>query len=248
MGPMPLKIDFHIHTAEDPADNISYDVARLINRAAELKFDAISVTNHDIRTYNDSLASYASRKGILLLPGMEAHFSGYHILIINPPFAVQPAGRTFQDLAALRSENTLIIAPHPYFPGIKSLGSETRTHIRLFDALEICQYHHPLVDFNIKAQRLAGEFKKPMVATSDSHCLWQFGRAYALVHAEKNISSIIRAVKEGRFENISPNHSLPHLARSFIKFSISLRFLKGLRKHSPVTIDNHPKGESDEEK
>jgi predicted metal-dependent phosphoesterase TrpH len=239
---MALKIDFHIHTGEDPSDNIAYDARRLIDRAAELQFDAIAITNHDIRTFDDSLLRYAAERGILLLPGMEAHFSGFHVVIINPPHAVQPRGRTFRDLAALRSEETLVFAPHPFFPGIKSLGKETRPNIHLFDALELCQYHNPLVDFNARARRLAREFAKPMVATSDSHYLWQFGRSYCLVQAERNRASIIRAVKEGRLENVSPPHSLLKMARSFSKFFLSLRFLRGLRKHSPIPI----KGERNE--
>lgn len=233
---MALKIDFHIHTAEDRADNIKYDARELIDRAAELHFDAIAITNHDIRTYDDGLAVYACKKGVLLLPGMEAHFSGSHVLLINPPFSKQPSGRTFQDLAALPAEEMLIIAPHPYFPGNKSMGRDVMSNIHLFDALELCQYHHPLIDFNNKAFHLSKKFGKPMVATSDSHFIWQFGRSFCLVEAEKNIASIIKAVKMGRLENVSPPHSLMFMVRSFSKFFLSMRFVKGLIKHSPISI------------
>jgi predicted metal-dependent phosphoesterase TrpH len=233
---MALKIDFHIHTSEDPADNIKYDARRLIDRAAELRFDAIAITNHDMRTYNEKLAAYATQRGILLLPGMEAHFSGYHILLINPPFRKQPRDRTFRDLADLPSEEMLIIAPHPYFPSIKSLGEETLSNIHLFDALELCQYHNPLIDFNAQASRLSKKFSIPMVATSDSHHIWQFGRSFCLVEAEKNCASIIEAVKKGRLENISPPLSLIQMTRNFSKFFLSMRFFKGLRKHSRVFI------------
>jgi len=68
--PKKLKTDLHIHTAEDPRDNISYSARDMIDRAGELGFDVLSITNHNVVTYDEDLAAYAKKKGILLIPGI----------------------------------------------------------------------------------------------------------------------------------------------------------------------------------
>ena len=65
-----LKADLHIHTKEDPHDNIGYSAKQLIDHAAKLNFDVISITNHDTSSYTEELAEYAKLKGILLIPGI----------------------------------------------------------------------------------------------------------------------------------------------------------------------------------
>ena len=42
-----LKVDFHTHTADDPADRIPYTTHALIERAAEHGYDALAITLHD---------------------------------------------------------------------------------------------------------------------------------------------------------------------------------------------------------
>ena len=51
------------------------------------------------------------------------------------------------------------------------------------------------------------------MGTSDAHTAWQFGRTYALVDADKNLPSIIAAVKAGRLEYRSRPVSLWIMAR-----------------------------------
>jgi len=42
-----LKVEFHAHTSDDPADRIPHSTAELIDRAAALGYDAVAVTLHD---------------------------------------------------------------------------------------------------------------------------------------------------------------------------------------------------------
>ena len=54
-----LKVDLHLHTSEDPVDIITHSARQLIDRAAELGFDALALTLHDCDFRDPGLRSYA---------------------------------------------------------------------------------------------------------------------------------------------------------------------------------------------
>jgi len=195
-----LKVDLHTHTAEDPYEYIKYDARQLIDRASQVGIDALAITNHNTVTYNTELAGYAEKKGILLIPGMEAVLSGKHVLIINPDFRTISQGRPLKDLEKIKNEKNLIIAPHTFFPNSKSLKSNLSSYLHFFDAIEFCHFYNHLINYNKKAVHVAEQYKKPQIGTSDCHNIWQFGTTYSLVEAEKNIPSLIKAIKKGKIE------------------------------------------------
>ncbi len=116
----PLKADLHIHTAEDPLDRVRYTAKELISKAADEGFDVISITNHQIMTFSPELFSYAQERKILLIPGVEVTIKRRHVLLLNPPPVKLCSD--FSHLSKVRRPETLIVAPHPYFPGTYSLN------------------------------------------------------------------------------------------------------------------------------
>ncbi len=193
-----LKADFHVHTKEDPKDNIAYDAFQLIDRACQLGFDAIAITNHDYLTLGEELSAYAQQNDILLIPGAEITCEGKHILLINPEFVPGRNELALADLKLFSRQDTLIIAPHPYFPGFRSLGAELDRYHYLFDAIEFSAFYNHLVNPNQKALEASEKYGLPLVACSDAHNLWQLGTSFSLVEAEKSVEGIIQAVKEKR--------------------------------------------------
>jgi len=193
-------VDFHVHTREDPKDYIRYTAHRLFERAAELGFDALAVTNHDQGVYSPALARAAAGRGILLMPGVEITADDAHIVVINPAFEPRLEGFALRDLPRLADPKSLTIAPHPFFHFFKSLQKRLFPLLPWIDAIEFTCYHNPLLDLNKSAVRAARDYGKPLVGNSDSHDLRQFGLTYTLVEADKDTASIISAVKAGRIE------------------------------------------------
>ncbi len=227
-----LKVDFHIHTAEDPKDYIPYNSFQLIDVASRKGFDVLAITNHDSVYYNPDIVKYAENKGILLIPGMEATFSGAHVLILNPDFQINPEDRSIKELSSIKKDDNLIIAPHPFFLRFKSLDSDLITYIHLFDAIEFAQYYNRLINYNKKAIETAAEYKKPLIATSDCHFLWQFGDTFSLVEAKKDIPSIIKAVKSGKVEIFTKPISLATMAKIMTAFMLKKTFHEKKKKKS----------------
>lgn len=216
-----LKIDFHTHTADDPEERILHTARELIDRACRLGFDAISITNHDAVTHDAYLRDYARERGILLIPGVELKLQGKHVLAVNAREEILRA-RTFDDLRRLRTPDSLIVAPHPYFPGFSSLLWMVRRHIDVFDAIEFSWFYHNHINFNMFAIRTAATYGLPLICTSDCHRLERFGLSYSLVEAEKDAQSIIEAVKAGRVEIAANPLKLIELSKHGVEHVVSV--------------------------
>ena len=194
-----LKVELHSHTSDDPVDRIPHTTTELIDRAADLGYDALAMTLHDAQLDLSPWREHALRRGLVLIPGIERTIDGRHVLLLNfSPRAAQV--QSFDDVAALRREERgLVIAPHAFFPTSSCLGRELMDrHADLFDAVERNAMFTREVDFNRAAARWARAHGKPMVGNGDVHRLRQLGTTWSLVDAAPNADAICDAVRAGR--------------------------------------------------
>jgi len=241
--PKPLKADLHLHTAEDPYDRVRYTAKEIISRAADEGFDVLSITNHQIMTFSPELFSYAQERGILLIPGVEVTVRRRHVLLLNPP--PDKSYSDFSLLSKLRRPETLIIAPHPYFPSAYSLNGCLLKHRHLFDALEYCHFYSPRINFNQKAIEVAQSHGFPLIGNSDAHFLSQFGTTYSLIDAQKNIESIFAAIRAKRVAVVTrplTSFEMGSIARRFLRMKLQIkivghpqrprrRFIRSIERH-----------------
>ena len=195
-----LNVDLHLHTSEDPADNIPYDGEALIDRAAACGLDAIAITLHDRQLMSARLTAYARERGILLIPGVERTIRGKHVLLLNFPAEAAEA-RDFDAVRELKRRGSgLVVAPHPFFPGRTPLRSLLDAHADLFDAVEWSYFWTPAFNFNARAARWARARGTPIVGNSDAHDIRRPGRTFSVVEAERDADAICAAIREGRVE------------------------------------------------
>jgi len=229
----PLKADLHLHTAEDPLDRVRYTAKELISKAADEGFDVISITNHHRMTFNQDLFFHAQGMGILLIPGIEMTIQRRHVLVLNPPPYKTCAD--FFSLSKLRRPDTLIIAPHPYFPGTYSLNGYLLKHLDLFDALEYCHFYSPMINFNQRAVEVSQSFGFPLIGNSDAHFLSQLGATYSLIYAEKNLAAVFAAIRQNKVKVVS--RPLKYLemgliANGFLRMKLRAKVMK----HRPEKV------------
>jgi len=195
-----LKVELHAHTADDPLDAIPHTTVQLIDRAAEMAYDAVAMTLHDRQLDLGPYRAYAASRGITLIPGIERTIEGKHVVLLNFKRGAEDV-ETFDDLASLkRRESGLVIAPHPFFPGGTCLRGLMDRHADLFDAVEYNAMFTASLNFNITARRWAAAHRKPMVGAGDVHRLRQLGTTYSLVDAARDPDAICAAIREGRVE------------------------------------------------
>ncbi len=194
-----LKVDLHLHTAEDPVDYILHDAHELIDRAAELGFDALAITLHEKQLADPRVFAHARERRIVLIPGIEQTIEGCHVVLLNFPQEDTEGIRTFDQLAALKARTDgIVIAPHPFFPHGSSLGRRLEERSELFDAVEWSYFWTGGINFNAPAARWAAKHGKAIVGNSDLHDLRQLGRTYSKVFAEPEPGAICHAIREGR--------------------------------------------------
>ena len=197
-----LKCQFHTHAKGDTCDNIKYTPKELIKHASRLSYDVLSITTHNKIIFNKQLKKYAEKKNILLIPGIEFEIDEKHILCINAHKDILEV-KTFEDLKNYRKTHSesLIIAPHPFFPGKVALKKSLINNIDLFDAIEISFCYTKQKDFNKEAIALAKRWKKPLIATADCHVLNYLDVSYCWINSKKDTQQIFKAIKQNRIKN-----------------------------------------------
>jgi len=215
-----IKVDLHMHSGEDPEDGLRYPATALVDKAVELGFGAIAITLHGRVLDDDRVFAYAAEKGLLLIRAVEWSILRRDVLLYNITQREAERLKTFDDLRAFkreRGESLLIVAAHPFYPKGHSLGREFERNMDLFEAVEYAQIHLSWFDaFNQRALRVAHKHGKPIIANSDAHNVWMFGRHYTLVDAEPTVPSIFRAIREGRVQWRSPHVSIWECLRMFV--------------------------------
>ena len=212
-----LKADLHIHTNEAPYEHIRYSAKDMIDVASQRGFDVLSITNHEMVTYNKELEEYALSKGVLLIPGVEPVIQGKDILIYNLPDYKPGMIKTFEDLKRYKGDDTLIIAPHPFFPSPRSLLSLFQEAAPALDAIEYCHHYTKRANLNRKAEQKARELNLPLVGSSDAHVSSQLGTTYSLIESEKEVNAVIRAIKEKRVEVVTRPLDFFHMVKVWVQ-------------------------------
>jgi predicted metal-dependent phosphoesterase TrpH len=216
-----LKVELHTHTADDPVDNIPHSSLDLIDRAAELGYDALAITLHDCRLDPAALSPYAAQRGILLIPGIERTIDGRHVLLLNFSRNAEHVD-SFDDLRQLKAqERGLVVAPHPFFPTGSCLRGLMDQHADVFDAVERNAMFTRALDFNVRGEEWAATHGKPMVGNCDVHRLYQLGTCYSLVDAPPSADAICEAIRNGQLAVHAEPLSVACAARTMADLTIA---------------------------
>lgn len=225
-APALLKVDLHLHSGEDPKDGLPYPATTIIDMAVKLGFGALAFTLHGKVLDDPRLFDYARAHGLLLIPAVEWRIRGRDVLLYNITAAEAHRIRTYNDLRAWRADrgtDCLVVAPHPFYPARHSLRRDLLDNMDCFDAIEHAQLHLPWYNPNQRALAVARAHGKPVLATSDAHNLWMFGRHYALVHASASIPALFAAIRAGRIQNVSEPVTVRECLRTLIFDPIRFR-------------------------
>ncbi len=212
----------HVHCKEDPIDNIKLSARQIIDHAARLNYDVLAITCHNVIIFTQELKDYAESKRILLIPGIEKSVEKKHVLILNAAIAAQKINN-FADLENYRKQHpeSLIVAAHPYFPSLTSLGRKFDRHHRLFDAIEYSWFHSKKINyFNKKAQKSADKYGLPLIGTSDNHLAKFFDYAYSYIESEKTTGKIFEAIRKKRIHIISHDLKFRQMPWIYLKMTV----------------------------
>jgi predicted metal-dependent phosphoesterase TrpH len=197
-----LKAELHAHCSLDPVDHriCQYTPEELISNAAQNGYNILAITCHNLDIWTERLSEYARDLGITLIPGMEVTAERTrHVLTYNFR-APAKSLNTLTKIRELSRPDTLVIAPHAYFPERTCLRGLLNENLDLFDAIEYSGFRIRGLNFNRRSVRLAAKTGKPLVGNSDTHYLWQLNRTFTWIYAEPDVQSVVNAIKQGRVQ------------------------------------------------
>lgn len=232
-----LKASLHIHIQGDPKDYIRHTGFELIDRAHKLGYEVLAITCHRRVVMTPELQAYAEERNILLIPGVELECKEGDVVILNAPPEIELLD-TLDELRGYKMAHPeiLIMAPHPFFPGPKTcLQKKLHKYIDVFDAIEHCWMYSSLLDFNKKAEQTAKKHNLPLIATSDIHILDQINGNHVLIDADKNIESILEALRRNQFKSVAQPKGTFQMFWDFGRMNAS-----GLAKYLPWTPPHQP--------
>ena len=119
-----------------------------------------------------------------------------HVLVYNFHTRAEDLD-TLKKIRARSGKDTLVIAPHAFFPERSCLRGLLPKNLDMFDAIEYSGFQVRGLNFNRRIVRLARETGKPLVGSCDIHFLWQLGRTYTWVYSEPDTQSVLSAIKQG---------------------------------------------------
>jgi predicted metal-dependent phosphoesterase TrpH len=228
-----VKLDLHIHTLDDQKDALDYSAHQLLERAKALGFGVLAITLHDSVFQRLEVFADAAAMGILLISAAEMRLQGADIVLLNVRPEEAEQLRDFDDvrrLRAARGDTIFTFAPHPFYVLGGSIGGKRlRANIDCFDAIEICHFHNAWFDRNRPARKVAAEFGKPLLATSDAHQLSAFGSHYTSIPRpfELTTESVFAELRAHRGHVTSPACTFEDLIKTmyfiFLEHPLRLR-------------------------
>lgn len=192
------KMDSHIHS-EYSADSSSKidDILRVAKRE---NIDIIAISDHNNTDALPEVMAKTKNTDILAIPSIEVSSSLGHILGFGCEESI-PKGLTPQDtIDRIHDLGGLAIVPHPFCFYRHGLLCKIDYEELKIDAIETKNARFIVGYCNNKAKRLAKKEKIPTLGASDAH-YWEFvGDCYSLIDCEKDIDSVLKAIKKGKVE------------------------------------------------
>ncbi|MFQ5792709.1 MAG: PHP-associated domain-containing protein, partial [Acidobacteriota bacterium] len=112
--------------------------------------------------------------------------------------------------------------------------------IDLFDAIELSHFYTRRVDFNRPAVKLAREVGLPLVGTSDSHLVRQFGTTYSLIEGELTAASVLAAIRKGLVRVESRPLRLHELVRIAMELSLGKSWNRAKEGFQSTSVSASP--------
>lgn len=189
-----LTCDLHVHT------NFSKDgessVEEILRKAEEAGLDAIAITDHD--TVDGAKKALACISSVLVIPGIEVSTRQGHLLVLGTTDVIPAGLDVVATIDLARRMGAVLILPHPYHVWRHGVGRRKNAGMTSVDAIEAFNSRYIVGSANKKAARIAKRLGKPCVGGSDAHNAKYVGFGRTFVDAEKDLPSILAAIRDGK--------------------------------------------------
>ena len=217
-----LKMDSHIHSKYSPDSESKLE--DIIEVSKNRNIDIIAISDHNTVDGTSEIIKKTKNTDILAIPSIEISSSKGHILGFGCEETV-PRDLSVEDtIDRIHDLGGIAIIPHPYcFYRHGLLHNKDYKGLKI-DAIETKNARFIIGYCNRKAKKLSEKENLPGLGASDAHYYKFVGDCYSLIDCEKDIDSVMKAIKNNRIEAQGMGTSNIRLTKYLIEREIHKKF------------------------
>lgn len=190
-----LKMDSHIHSKYSPDSESKLD--DIIKVAKKRNIEIIAISDHNTVNGTSEIIKKTKNTDILAIPSIEISSLDGHILGFGCEEIVPRDLSPQETIDIIHDLGGLAIIPHPYCFYRHGLLHKTNYEDLKIDAIETKNARFIIGYCNHKANNLSKKENIPGLGASDAHYYKFVGDCYSLIDCEKDIDSVLKAIKNG---------------------------------------------------
>ena len=185
---MELRADLHVHS-EYSFDSKS-KLRKILKRAKEERLDLIAITDHEEIEGGKRLGDIS--KNLIVITGEEIDTEYGDIIGLFLKKKIETK-KFFEVVKEIKKQGGIAVIPHPALYHILSN--------RVLKEVDLIEVFNSRVgkEANEMAIKLSGDEKKPSIAGSDAHFIFEIGNGVTIIDSKsKDPEDIKKALLEGR--------------------------------------------------
>ena len=216
-----FKMDSHIHSEYSPDSKSK--IEDIIKIAESREIDIIAISDHNTVDGSKAARKITKDKDIFVMPSIEISALEGHIIGYGCQENIKRDLSAEETIDLIHEQGGLAIIPHPYCFYRNGLLCKANYEDLKIDAIETKNARFIVGYCNNKAKKLSKKEKLPGLGASDAHYYKFVGDCYSKIDCEKDIDSILKAIKKNKVDAFGKGTSNIRLTQYLINFKVLKR-------------------------
>ena len=218
---MMHKMDLHIHSEYSPDSKSK--LKDIFKVAKSRDIDIIAISDHNTVEGSKEAIKLTKNDDLLVIPSIEISSLEGHILGIGCEENIKRDLHAQETIDLVHDQGGLAIIPHPYCFYRHGLLCKADYKDLKIDGIETKNARFIIGYCNNKAKKLSKKEKLPGLGASDAHYFKFVGDCYSKIECEKDIDSVLKAIKKAKVEALGKGTSNIKLSKYLLDFKVLKR-------------------------
>ena len=215
-------MDSHIHSEYSPDSKAK--LKDIFQKAKSENIDIIAISDHNTVEGSHVACELTKNDDLLVIPSIEISSIEGHILGFGCEEHIKRDLNAAETIDLIHDQGGLAIIPHPYCFYRHGLLCKADYRDLKIDAIETRNARFIIGYCNRKAKKLSVKENLPELGASDAHYYKFVGDCYSKIDCEKDIDSVLKAIKKGKTEAHGKGTSNIRLSKYLFDYKVLKKF------------------------
>ena len=215
-------MDSHIHSEYSPDSKAK--LKDIFQKAKSENIDIIAISDHNTVEGSKVACELTKNDDLLVIPSIEISSIEGHILGFGCEEHIKRDLNAAETIDLIHDQGGLAIIPHPYCFYRHGLLCKADYRDLKIDAIETRNARFIIGYCNRKAKKLSVKENLPELGASDAHYYKFVGDCYSKIDCEKDIDSVLKAIKKGKTEAHGKGTSNIRLSKYLFDYKVLKKF------------------------